>query len=332
LIRSLGKIVLISSQLLLYQCGNDADFSGQANERQDSPPEPLDAVAEPPDDDEPIALNPIIDSFALDIKGDLEAVDVVFLVDTSGSMGEEKRRLEQNFKTFISAFINSPTAIDYQIFLVGADFTFPTDVVLDPKVDVINQRIGSHDALFVGYELLTNGLPGQTLNLRTGVTKELVVITDDEANRAVPQMMDLIKNPVEYTVRLNGFIGFKAGYNNSFCKIENVGKNYMLLSTQSVSPGLIQDLCTDDWSKLLDNLGAAIANRKPARYPLSNTIDVNKAIVVLVDGSALDPQDYAIDNETQHIEVETSRLDPNSTTLTIEYFPSTEGVLEFLRD
>ena len=261
----------------------------------------------------------ISETFDLAINARSEPIDIAFLVDTSGSMSQEKRRLERNMEGFIDRFLTKQDNLDYQLFLVGKDFQFPKGINNNPRVDVVNARIGSSNALDVAVKLLNNNLLGQSLTTRTNGRMELIVISDDNAKgRSIARINNTI---AQGSLRLNAIIGINAVGNGPECRIASVGKAYINLARKSTTPGLVQDLCDDDWKKLLTKLGGAIASRTQATVKLSSKFDRTKQITVSLNGNSLSPNQYDLDTNSNMIALQSSLLNDRSNQVIVTYTP-----------
>lgn len=246
------------------------------------------------------------------------AVDVVFLVDTSGSMRDETARLEQNMETFLGKFFLNQAGLDFRLFLVGEQFKFPAAVTAAAGVDVIEERVDSHDALDIAEELLTSGLNGQTLELRDGVMKELIIVSDDNATGS--GIAAVQARVAAGTARVHGLVGLKVGLNSPTCNIAAVGSVYQQLAAMGPAPGLIQDLCLDDWQKLLDNLGGTLTKPKAVSFQLQGTPDLSQAIEVTVGGAPVAASAFSYVAETNTVTVDGAVAVPG-TEVAVTYMP-----------
>lgn len=71
-------------------------------------------------------------------------VDILFGVDTSGSMYEERAAIEQNMAAFMEQL--GAANIDARVMVMGSGFKFPTNQPAD-KFAVVGTPIGSWDAI-----------------------------------------------------------------------------------------------------------------------------------------------------------------------------------------
>lgn len=323
-----NKLFNISIPLLvlgLIGCGS-TDFGGATSTKKKKPPPQSEdiVVQEPEVEDDPQDLGLITDSFAVDGENLSSPVDIIFLVDTSGSMGDEKARLEQNMELFLNDFFANNASLDYQLFLVGENFQFPAGVASNPQVNIVNERIGSHDALDVAVRMLTQGLPNQTLTLRPDANTELIVVSDDDARGAgISSLEAMIIDNTTPLLRLHGLVGLQNGFNSITCNIPNVGSAYMDLALKSQPAGLIQDLCLNDWTILLAELGKNILDAVPLEYVLSDSPDLDREFLVLADGVQLDSAAYTFDEASNTISVDRASVSDSTAAIDVKYYPLT---------
>jgi hypothetical protein len=239
-----------------------------------------------------------------DAGDEINPADVIFLVDTSGSMDEEKSRLEKNMEKFLNKFFVERKTFDYQMFLIGNDFDFPSGVTKNPKVNLISRNVQSNDALDIAQEFLEGSLTAPTLAVRENATKEIVVITDDNAfGGGVDYFNSRVAANDGAPLRVNGFVGFKFGINTFTCIIAAVGQAYIDVAKKSKKPGLIQDLCNDDWSAIMDNLGESITQASDIVMVLEQTLDEAEKVNVVVDGVEIPTTDFSYNKDKNSITI-----------------------------
>ena len=125
-------------------------------------------------------------------QGDVTPVDILFVVDNSGSMGANQTQLANNFDIFINVFATS--GVDYQIAFITTDSPeFVGDIITpftpDPVVEAVNQisSIGyygsPHEKGFdMSYEATSGGghaAPGSAF-LRDDARLVVIYISDED--------------------------------------------------------------------------------------------------------------------------------------------------------
>ncbi|MGE0175253.1 MAG: hypothetical protein AB7T49_20890 [Oligoflexales bacterium] len=240
-------------------------------------------------------------------------VDIVFAIDTSGSMDTEKAFLEQNMKTFMDLL--SKAQIDSQVTAIGStEFLFP--VGLPPeKFQVVNQKIGSHDMI----RILTGFFQGGAypLPFREGANIEVVMITDDNGQRPGELAVDFKGIDKKKTI-VNGIIGINPGISptNPECTIAAVGTEHQKLA--DLTGGSKYDLCEKDWNGLLIQLSKNIVERSFSFF-LDSAPDLSQDVLVKLDGVALAPEQYTIDEKGQ-VTLSKDIVLPEKGVLTVFYF------------
>ena len=196
-------------------------------------------------------------------------VDIVFALDTSGSMDQEKAAMEKNMNMFVSKFIATGSDLDYRIFVIAASFK-PTETLDASKFEVVPQAVGSNNALAIFQNFISNKLPSK-LKLREDSRKQFVVVSDDDAKVVTATIFaqTIDANPaLKGKSAVNGIVGLKTSSKVSgTCELASVGLEYEKLANpslitdaagKSMLPGLLLDICNSNWGTLLDNLAKKI--------------------------------------------------------------------------
>ena len=243
---------------------------------------------------------------------DYKKVDLVFVVDTSGSMKDEVAALQNNMNSLINNILDQ--RFDIKVIAIGGkdpkkksaiDFSFPN---VDPqRFGVINRYVHSAQPIGVLSEFFQGKLRDRSdLKLRPGAKTEVVIITDDNGSNDSKQRDDQptgntaadLKIPTDIKkedLRIHAIVGLEEGKNSSTCNIPNVGTEHQSLAKQT--KGLILDICTEDWGKLTQTLAEYIT--KNETLPLDAKPDLSRPVQVLINGEIIDPNSYVIDADEQ---------------------------------
>lgn len=243
-------------------------------------------------------------------------VDILWVVDNSGSMAEEQDDLAANFDAFINFFIGS--GLDWHIGVVTTDTDarahrgklqasrdgtrFLTSETVDPIVPFRQMvkvgTLGSPDerGLSASYLAIAQPEPAiVTANdgfYREGAALHVVVVSDEEDTPGI------ISSPAEYA---NWLMGIKAapdipvtfssivGPNPRGCSrlpdVDAVAGSRYIAVTDTVG-GVFSSICTEDWYSVLEELGLQAAGLKREYFltqvPVAETIEV-----VIVDGAEI---------------------------------------------
>ncbi|MET0390508.1 MAG: vWA domain-containing protein [Polyangiales bacterium] len=140
-------------------------------------------------------------------KGTRRPVDIIFVIDNSGSMTEEIAAVRQNIDVDFASIIEA-SGVDYRVIMLSLYGDGGTQVCIEPPLAGsacsagiattngaryfhYNQEIGSHDALCQILDTLDRGTPGDDASrpeqgfqtwLRADAAKAFVLITDDGAS------------------------------------------------------------------------------------------------------------------------------------------------------
>ncbi len=185
-------------------------------------------------------------------------VDIIWAVDSSGSMDYENRMVQDNLNRFSTRI--SASGIDHHVILIGeADqMNVPPPLGGSEYFMHIDDKVDSEDALVK----LVEHYPTYRTFLREGAVRHFVVVTDDNSQEMSAD---------EFAATVGGFTdpGFPDGF--TFHSIvafgtipyigcitgARVGGVYLDLSART--GGVVQSICQTDWGPIFDALEAAIA-------------------------------------------------------------------------
>lgn len=241
------------------------------------------------------------------IEANRGPVDILWLIDTSGSMREETDNVKRNFSSFLTNLARQTSA---KLTLVAKNTEIQLSrEALDSGHVQINQTVASTDALVIARDLLKNG----SVALRDGARFVVVVVTDDNAAVVTDRnFLDLLepavqsKNPVLFA--------FRGDVSKPNCKVANKGVAYENLA--KATGGQVFDICDQDWTPNFNKLVSSVESIANSSFKLQdpNFLEVSK---VLLDGLLLEPRDYAvIDGELRLIP---ALISPTSKEIVVKY-------------
>ncbi len=232
-------------------------------------------------------------------------VDILFVIDNSGSMGSNQTNIKNNFDTFMNAF--TAAGVSYQIALITTDSSsFVGDVITNATTDPVtefNNQIDSigtsgsaHEkGLWYAYESTTTGdaSPGSITGFQRSSARLVVVYVSDEpdfSDHAYGSGGSSTMAPSDYSASLlslksssslvvahaisgdypsgcstNGGAQFGEGY---YDVVNDLGGTFM-------------SICASDWSGTMDTL--ARDSLAQVAFALSD-IPIEDTIEVTVDG------------------------------------------------
>jgi hypothetical protein len=246
--------------------------------------------------------------------------DIIFVVDNSGSMTDEAVYVQQSMNDFANIVVGS--GIDAHVILISADSTdengicvpsplgsgsCPNDEKL-PTFRHVAQEVGSSNSL----QLILDTYPQYQSSLRTGASKTIAVITDDNSAMSSadfqaqllaldPTFMNFKFHAIVAPYELNPLACFNCsppncaacdpccGVNSNVGFVCNPlpadeGVVYKELVQQTM--GTLGDLCTQNFQPVFQAMATAVvaSSQVPCVYdipadPSGQTIDFNKVNV-----------------------------------------------------
>jgi hypothetical protein len=240
-------------------------------------------------------LTPITEEF---IAPSATAADVLFIVDNSGSMGDDQVRLAQNFERFIDIAANEGD-VDFHIALTSTDIfnggaegeLLGTPRVLSQSTTSIEQRFAERAELGVVGSPVEMGFEAMRLAtsepLRSGVNRGFlrdnailsVIVVSDEDDSG-PQSSDQGHHlpPDAYAGHLEGLKGAQLDHAPVIFSL--VGPPIAPRYQELVSHfgGVHLDITSPDWGERLGDLGevtfASVRTFRLSNPPLDGTITV----------------------------------------------------------
>jgi hypothetical protein len=220
-------------------------------------------------------------------------VDIIWAIDTSGSMDEEADTVEDELNDF-STFIEG-AGIDHRVVLIGDAVDVQPPLGGGPRFRHVNQHVGSTNAL----ELIVSTYPQYQDFLRSDAVKHLVVVTDDEsawsagqfnsqlAMLGAPGMTDytfhavcseeavLFSPPPPFPTVTGACTGGLGGGD-----AKNPGLTY--IDMVEATGGVWHSICTSDWAPIFDAVAEAVT--------ISSTLPCAYDIPPPPQGQSLDPE------------------------------------------
>ncbi len=195
-------------------------------------------------------------------------VDIIWVIDSSGSMDGEARIVQDNMNNFVTAI--SASGIDYHVVVI----TDPSFVSVPPPLGTdtmryrfINHGVGSHEPL----QALVSQYPMYMDFLRPTAVTHFVIVTDDESNLASGEFQTTMTGLLGHAFVAHAIASPDESHATCgfpFCPTEpgctgpngdaaDIGREYM--SVTAATGGRFFSICTLDWSALFTELSAAIA-------------------------------------------------------------------------
>ena len=230
-------------------------------------------------------------SYDTDVPPDvvITHVDIVLVVDSSGSMNNENAAIAANLNAFSDSITNS--GIDHRVILIGRA-NVPAPLGTSNRFLRINRSVGSHNALL---DLLGTYTQWDQF-LRADSAKHIVAITDDTSSLSAANFRAQLNSTPMFSDGnwvFHSVVG-KGNIPNVGCaSAAGFGYNYLQLSQQT--GGYTAAVCDADFSAIFDGIYAAVTFRGlpcsvdiPAP-PANSTFDPSRVEVIHVreDGTQL---------------------------------------------
>ena len=248
---------------------------------------------------------------ATSTKAEKASVDVVFVIDDSGSMTEEMTQIKTNVNTFATKI--GQTGLDYRVIFIvrkgssGNTICVPAPLAAagcannPPRFYHVDQDVQSDDALELILATYDSSSPTLAWNkyLRLEAFKIFILVSDDDAGnygspvRAAqfdPQLLAKAPAGMFGTAQkrkyiFDSIVGWDQGTpqlsGTSCSSAVNNGAEYQKLS--QLTGGLIDSVCKTDYSGVLDNLAKGIATRLACEFALpkpdAGTLDPSTVVI-----------------------------------------------------
>jgi len=237
-------------------------------------------------------------------------VDVLWVVDNSGSMTDVVSQLRTNFEIFIDGFID--LGLDYKMASITTDMADPThqgriqgsvitsamskpDAIAEflSQVDVGDQ--GSADEQ--GFAAVKAALSAPLINnensgfLRSDAALSIIFVSDENDYSSIntPDFLNFLSGvqPDASLLRINGFVGVSSNFDLTGCTVDAPGEKY--IDAIFATGGFSMDICTTDITGALSDIASSTAGLT-VNFSLSQEPVTLSSITVTVDGNVV-PQD-----------------------------------------
>jgi len=206
------------------------------------------------------------------------AVDIVFIIDQSGSMSTEIAGVK-NYMNQFASYING-VKIDYHVIILAYRGTGTYDICIPPplggancgnntRFKQVSQKVYSSDSL-TKYKTYVSQIESF---MRKNSLRQIVEISDDNSYLSASAFNSWIKARPGYSdYTFHSIVGLSSGG----C-VAKVGSVYIDLSNWT--KGLKFHICNANWNSLFQQLGKNVAGIAITQFPLSkkplgNKVDV----------------------------------------------------------
>jgi len=198
-------------------------------------------------------------------------VDIVWVIDNSGSMSEEASLVQTNLNSFATAFAS--LGIDLHVVLITAPgyVEVPAPLGTDASRFLrVGASVGSHNSL----DVLLSSFPMYSGFLRRSAVMHFIDVTDDESSMGPGAFVTAMQGMLGKNFRFHSIASppgsthspFGLGITMDGCSgpsgdAADNGDNYWSLS--SMTGGRTFSICSADWSGLFAELSTTLAVAMP---------------------------------------------------------------------
>jgi hypothetical protein len=205
----------------------------------------------------------------------------------------------------VDSFQRQNENFDFRIIITSESTSFSQ--LANERVHSVSEGIGSHNALTVGQRLVNEISPSSPSDagLRHGSVKEFVIVTDDNAHidpedfRTWAKSVQTKSGPVHVNgiVRLGGHCG---GILSTFSDAKP-GTTYQTIAGFPETNGAIEELCSDDWTSVFENLTQQLSQKKQqikTQFRLPQSVASATQVRISADETPLSyPNDWQLNGE-----------------------------------
>ncbi len=197
-------------------------------------------------------------------------VDIIWVVDSSGSMDDEAKRVQDNLNGFSTSM--GMAGIDWHVVMITASsfVSVPPPLGTSPNYKLIDRQVGSNEPL----QALLDEFPNYVTFLRPLAITHIVAVTDDESSIKAEDFYAQMQKKLGKNFKVHAIASEKVAptFTNpeGACQTGGFGNGaaapgieYYRLA--DATKGLKFSICTTDWTGLFKTLTAEVA--APARLP-----------------------------------------------------------------
>lgn len=283
--RTIGRLGLVlAGALLVGACRTESDIIARGTQP---------GLGEAPEPINPIQVDRIL-------QVNRPAIDVLFVVDNSGSMEQEQANLAANFPQFMNYFLGS--GIDYHIGVISTDLVTGSqagklqsamgyryiDEFTDNPTDVFAAMatVGSNgnweergrDAVFTALDLRRDAPENQGF-YRGGAGLEVVFVSDEDDVSELMSETEFLQwfEGLKWSPERTNAHAIVTPRNVNQCP-EGLTPGIDYLELADATEGQKFNICEDDWAPMLDSLGLATSGLRMeyflSRLPVLSTLEV----------------------------------------------------------
>ena len=245
-----------------------------------------------------------VDSFVQ--PGETSGVDILWVIDPSGSMNDDKPRVLAG----IQAMMNSLPSVNWRLMIIPGDFRHVSALNEFPLLpgDSYNDALAMYNSTIIGslesgfdsvYEYIENN-PHSSNWMRENAALLVVFVSDEEDQSTVFSTVNDFTNWLD-GIRPYSFLSSIVNIPNGDCNAygPNIGNRY--IDATNHYNGQVIDICTDDWSA---GVADATSQVSPYEYLELTEVPIDPtSIVMFVDGSVYNFWHYSSSHNRVYFDV-----------------------------
>lgn len=233
----------------------------------------------------------LTESFMISATKTMKPLDMVWVIDNSGSMNEEAANVRKNLTAFIGALDKSS---DMKFLLVSKQGTTGTSVSLPTGLDasrfmqankVIDSTNGPSQLINQLNFYISGGMPF----FRADSKKIIVFVTDDNSAMTAANFASGLSTVGVASGQAAVFSFIGLGSSVSPCQAAT-GSVYQTLANQSGAK--VYNICQADWTQNFADLKTDVLTKLGRSFTMKDTM-VAKIVKVEVDGVVIDASKYS---------------------------------------
>lgn len=269
-------LVAFAPLIILFQnCASEVAFKEVTTNLSSEAPAPLETASE---------------SFKVSFSNQSAPLDMVWVIDNSGSMGQEAEHVRNNLTSFVNE-LNKST--NFRFLLISRKGSIGTSVSLDSSLDPNSHlQIDLNVSSTNGPDLLINALGNEPSKsfLRKESKKIIVFVTDDDSSKSANFIIESLTQKLSSSLQDISVSSFIALSKQESPCLAKEGQVYKDLA--SATQGSIYNICSTNWTSHFSDLIDVSVSKAIRRFTL--TKNVNAVHDVRVDGKILDKAAYSI--------------------------------------
>lgn len=219
-------------------------------------------------------------------------VDIIWFIDTSGSMNQETAWVQQNLNDFAS-YIGSQN-LDYRVIMIGKDGLCVApplggpNCTDGPRYRHVKEYVGSTN----GLSKIISSYPKWQDFLRADTTKNFIAVTDDNSSKSASwfnaEIAKLKKPGFPDGFVFHSIVAYGNEPKKGCATGARIGQVYLDLTAQT--KGVKFPVCDKDWKSIFDQLAKSVAQtaKAPCSYlipdpPAGKTFNPNLILVWRAD-------------------------------------------------